>query len=228
MQSSSLHSGVRVLSPASTSSVPWRYPMPMQHHQQQHCRQHTQQQHARQPQHPHHLQPNQQQQLLQQQLRHHRCRSSASNHNSSSSSSQAFRFKHQYDPEQQSHLPQGSWAAWPLDDGTMKAAVAGEDTRIDPEQTLWHKQGPEGSINLRNPWSRYFRVTPVTSPLPTSLPGSDYWHVEMLNNYSRDWPSLKWVDGKFQFRKGFLEPFDDPKVCDMCVTVTASCVCACA
>jgi hypothetical protein len=36
--------------------------------------------------------------------------------------------------------------------------------------------------------------------------------VEALNNYSREWPSLKRIDGKWQFRKGFLEPFDDPKV----------------
>lgn len=36
--------------------------------------------------------------------------------------------------------------------------------------------------------------------------------VEALNDYSREWPSFKQVDGKWQFRKGFLEPFDDPKV----------------
>lgn len=42
-------------------------------------------------------------------------------------------------------------------------------------------------------------------------PGDTY-HVEMLNNYSRNWPSIKWVDGKPQLRPGFLEPFDDPKV----------------
>jgi hypothetical protein len=36
--------------------------------------------------------------------------------------------------------------------------------------------------------------------------------IEALNDYSRDWPSFKRIDGKWQFRKGFLEPFDDPKV----------------
>jgi hypothetical protein len=36
--------------------------------------------------------------------------------------------------------------------------------------------------------------------------------VEALNDYSKDWPSFKRVDGSWQFRKGFLEPFDDPKV----------------
>lgn len=169
--SSSLHSGVRVLTPASTSSVPWRYPAPTQQHHS--C--------------PHYQQ----------------CASSPEG-------SQAFRFKHNYNPQQLSHLPNGSWFGWPLEDG-QRASVVGEQ-RLDPEQTFWRQQGSEGSVKVSNPWAKHVRVSRVPMPVPVSLPGSEYWHVEMLNNYATNWPSLKWVDGKLQFRKGFLEPIDDPKV----------------
>lgn len=92
-------------------------------------------------------------------------------------------------------------------------AAAGEQARLDPEQTFWRQQAPvPSSVRLTNPWAQHFRVARVPMPVPVSLPGSDYWHVEMLNNYATNWPSVKWVDGKLQFRKGFLEPFDDPKV----------------
>lgn len=106
--------------------------------------------------------------------------------------------------------------------------VAGEDARLNPQQVFWSSnsttQGQTSaaatgdSVKLRNPWAQHFRVTPVQAPVPVSLPGSGYWQVEMLQDYSTSWPSLKWVDGKLQFRKGFLEPFDDPKVC-VCVRV---------
>lgn len=90
-------------------------------------------------------------------------------------------------------------------------AVATEQMRINPE-TLWDQQMPPGSIELNNPFAKHFRATKVQMPEPFSLPGTEYWQVEALNDYSREWPSFKQVDGKWQFRKGFLEPFDDPKV----------------
>ena len=172
-----LHSGVRVLSPPSTSSVPWRYPAPAP---QQHSSRHQQQ-----------------------------CCSSPDD-------SQAFRFKHKFNPQQQSHLPNGSWYGWPLKEG-QKMGVPSEGVRLDPQRTFWRPQGPSGAVKLGNPWAQQFRVARVAAPVPISLPGSDYWHVEMLNNYSTNWPSIKWVDGKLQFRKGFLEPFDDPKVSACCL-----------
>lgn len=169
----SLHSGQRVLTPASTSSVPWRYPAPA--------------------------------------ARLHTCRHQQQQCWSSPEDSQAFRFKHQYNPQQLSHLGPGSWFGWPTRDG-QRATVAGEAARLDPEQTFWSSQGPQDSVKLRNPWASHFRVAHVPMPVPVSLPGSDYWHVEMFNNYSTNWPSVKFLDGKLQFRKGWLEPFDDPKV----------------
>lgn len=170
---SALHSGVRVLTPASTSSVPWRYPAPAA---RQHNSRHQQQQ----------------------------CWSSPED-------SQAFRFKHNFDPQQLSRMPKGGWFGSPLSDGA-RAKVAGEGARLDPQKTFWQDQGPLDSVKLGNPWAHHYRVSRVPMPVPVSLPGSDYWHVEMLNNYATNWPSVKWVDGKLQFRKGFLEPFDDPKV----------------
>lgn len=171
--SSGLHSGQRVLTPASTSSVPWRFPAPA-----------ARQQHSR----------HQQQQCW-----------------SSPEDSQAFRFKHKYNPQQLTHLGQGSWFGWPVEEAE-RATVPGEAARLNPEQTFWRTEGPEDSVKLHNPWASHFRVKRVPMPVPTSLPGSDYWHVEMLNDYSTNWPSIKFADGKLQFRKGFLEPFDDPKV----------------
>lgn len=170
--SSGLHSGVRVLTPASTSSVPWRYPAP-------NGRQHRQQQ--------------------------QQCESSPKD-------SQAFRFKHNYDPQTLSHLPPDSAFAWPTSNG-QRASIVGEE-RLDPDQmqAFYRSQHTADSKELGNPWSQNFRVSRVPMPVPVSLPGSEYWQVEMLNNYSRSWPSVKFVDGKLQFRKGFLEPFDDPKV----------------
>jgi hypothetical protein len=155
---------------------------------------------------------------------------SPKNSSSDITGTQAFQFKHVYSPQRQAHLPQGSWAAQPLQQAQQQAQpqstqqaqeaqelasvayVAGEQSRLDPEAVLWTPRGPRGSVNLRNPWAAHFRVTHVPPPLPASLPGSDWWHVEALNTYSRNWPSLKWVGGKLQFRPGFLEPFDDPKV----------------
>lgn len=178
--SNGLHTGQRVLTPASTSSsrLPlWRYPAP-RHHQSS-------------------SQYRQQQQCW-----------------SSPEDSQAFRFKHKYNPQQLSpDLGSSSWFGWPLKDGERATGIAGEGTRLDPEQTFWSSTGgPQDAVQLRNPWASKFRVSRVPMPVPVSLPGSEYWHVEMLNNYSTNWPSLKFVDGKLQFRKGFLEPFDDPKV----------------
>jgi hypothetical protein len=181
--SNGLHTGQRVLTPASTSSsssssLPaWRYPAPRHHSS-------SSQQHR----------PQQQQ-----------CQSSPED-------SQAFRFKHKFNPQQLSpDLGSSSSFGWPLQDG-QRATVAGEGARLDPEQTFWSSTGPQDAVQLRNPWASKFRVKRVPMPVPVSLPGSEYWHVEMLNNYSTNWPSLKFVDGKLQFRKGFLEPFDDPKV----------------
>lgn len=179
--SNGLHTGQRVLTPASTSSasssssLSWRYPAPRHHSSSSQCR------------------PQQQ------------CWSSPED-------SQAFRFKHKFNPQQLSpDLGSGSSFGWPLRDGE-RATVAGEGARLDPEQTFWSSTGPQHAVQLRNPWASKFRVSKVPMPVPVSLPGSEYWHVEMLNNYSTNWPSLKFVDGKLQFRKGFLEPFDDPKV----------------
>lgn len=125
-----------------------------------------------------------------------------------------YRFKHHFKPER-TQQPSNPWVSWPADEDpalTNRIGVADEDTRIDPEQDLWHSSGPAGSITLRNPYAQHFRLKKVNVPVPMSLPGSDYWHVEALNDYSKNWPSLKFVDGKLQFRKGFLEPVYDPKV----------------
>jgi hypothetical protein len=137
---------------------------------------------------------------------------------SSPRDSQAFRFKHNYDPQKLSHMSPDSAFAWPTSDGE-RASVVSEQTRLDPEQmqAFYRKQQSADSKELHNPWSQNFRVSRVPLPVPVSWPGSEYWQVEMLNNYSTSWPSLKFADGKLQFRKGFLEPFDDPKV--SCYTV---------
>eukprot|EP00878_Enallax_costatus_P025795 GHUV01027625.1.p1 GENE.GHUV01027625.1~~GHUV01027625.1.p1 ORF type:complete len:208 (+),score=33.82 GHUV01027625.1:291-914(+) len=138
--------------------------------------------------------------------RSHRC--------SSASDSQVYRFKHQFKPER-TQQPRDSWLAWPGQEDpalTDRIGVADEDTRIDPQKELWHSEGPVGSLTLNNPYAQHFRVKRVHIPVPVSLPGSEYWHVEALNDYSKNWPSLKFVDGKLQFRKGFLEVVDDPKV----------------
>lgn len=131
----------------------------------------------------------------------------------SADSSQVYRFRHHYKPEQMQQ-PADTLLGWPLEDDaaySSRVAVATEQTRIDPME-LWDASSAAGSIKLRNPFAQQFRATKVAVPVPTSLPGSEFWQVEALNDYSKEWPSFKRVDGKWEFRKGFLEPVDDPKV----------------
>jgi hypothetical protein len=46
-----------------------------------------------------------------------------------------------------------------------------------------------------------------------SFPGSDFWHVEILQDYSKQWPALvRTEDGGWFFRRGFLGPVADPKL----------------
>jgi hypothetical protein len=55
------------------------------------------------------------------------------------------------------------------------------------------------------------RQAPV--PVPVSFPGSDYWQVDILHDYSKEWPRLaKLPDGKWHLRRGFLGPFADPRL----------------
>jgi hypothetical protein len=48
--------------------------------------------------------------------------------------------------------------------------------------------------------------------VPISFPGSDYWQVEILRDYSKDWPALTRTEDGWRFRPGFLSPVADPKL----------------
>lgn len=129
---------------------------------------------------------------------------------------QVFRFKHQFHPDQTGQ-PKNTWLGWPLQHPQQsplesnRAGIVSEDTRVIPEE-LWDAQGPAGSCSIRSPYAQHYRVSRVAVPVPVSLPGTEFWQVEMLSDYSKKWPSISFVDGKLQFHKGFLEPVDDPKV----------------
>eukprot|EP00879_Flechtneria_rotunda_P003831 GHRR01004071.1.p1 GENE.GHRR01004071.1~~GHRR01004071.1.p1 ORF type:complete len:321 (+),score=73.43 GHRR01004071.1:175-1137(+) len=131
----------------------------------------------------------------------------------SAADNQVYRFKHHFKADQTGQ-PRDTWPGSPdYGDAALseRFRVATEETKLKPEE-LWSDQGTPDSVTVNNTFAQRFRVTKVPVPVPVSLPGSEFWHVEMLQDYSKDWPSFKLVDGKLQFRKGFLEPIDDPKV----------------
>jgi hypothetical protein len=84
------------------------------------------------------------------------------------------------------------------------------DERINP-RALWPPRSSPDSIDLSNRYAQQFRVTPAPVPVPISLPGTEYWYVEALNDYSKEWPSIRITQGHVQLRAGFLNFVDDPK-----------------
>lgn len=126
--------------------------------------------------------------------------------------SQGFRFKHTFKPKD-SGDPK-AWMSWPLADQDVPNSHTHEqqqEERIQPE-SLWHPQGADGSVMVANPYASHFRVRPASLPVPVSLPGTEYWDVEMFQNYSRGWPTIKWDKSSgLRVNLGFLGPVDDPK-----------------
>ncbi len=142
------------------------------------------------------------------------------------SNQQAQRFRDEFRPEH-SNLPQEYWLTWPLpDEGVSSAAqdpaaaAAGHVIALEaheasgplPEQ-LWQPQAPPGSVEARNPRAQRSRVRHMPVSLPFSLPGMEYWNVELLHDYSRQWPSIgRDAKGRVQLRLGMLAGLDDPKL----------------
>jgi hypothetical protein len=104
--------------------------------------------------------------------------------------------------------------SWPLEDQDVPNSHTHEQQQEERKQpeSLWHPQGADGSVMVANPYASHFRVRPASLPVPVSLPGTEYWDVEMFQNYSRGWPTIKWDKSSgLRVNLGFLGPVDDPK-----------------
>ena len=157
----------------------------------------------------------------------------------SGSGSQAYRFKYIYDPAgpdaaaldpRQRRARQRDALAAPLGERDRAAAGSGSggpgaggdagalatswgDAPVDPQQLWGADGGGAGSVALPNPHAQRFRIRQAPLPVPVSFPGSDYWEVEALRDYSRDWPRLaRAPGGGWALRRGFLAPLADPKL----------------
>lgn len=125
---------------------------------------------------------------------------------------QSHRFKHVFRPDQ-SNLPEQYWLTWPTEYKDLNSGHVAQlttDQRCRPGD-FWDPQAPPDALQPGNPYAQKFRIRKTPVPVPVSFPGSEYWTVEMLNDYSKEWPSIRIVDGYIQFRKGFLGPVVDPK-----------------
>lgn len=126
----------------------------------------------------------------------------------------------------------------PLDPQTLwpPAGGAGAISLPNPDaQRFRIKQVTWGAVVLRvlcvaaciayacmgGDWQRRPRTTHATHanthpqapiPVPMSFPGSDYWEVEILRDYSKDWPRLEKGEAGWRLRAGFLAPLADPKL----------------
>ncbi len=58
-----------------------------------------------------------------------------------------------------------------------------------------------GAGQPSTPHAQQCRVVPVAVPSSGSLPGTEYWQVEALKDYSRAWPSVKMSKGRLELRK---------------------------
>lgn len=85
----------------------------------------------------------------------------------------------------------------------------------EPADPAYWKQGPPGSFKVSNPHATNTRLTPIhidtpKSKVPFPFNSEEYYAVEIERNYSKEWPSISMENGKVVFKKGFLQPLDDP------------------
>lgn len=110
-------------------------------------------------------------------------------------------------------LPREEQLVWPSADmgepNPHVATIVDASENFKPEQ-FWDPHSPPGSLQPRNPYSQKWRIKQVNLPQPFSLPGSDYWHVEMLNDYKKELPSIRVTDNHVQLRLGVLGQVADP------------------
>ena len=104
-------------------------------------------------------------------------------------------------------LPAGERDAGRPNSHVLSLAAAPDDWQ--PRQ-LWDGEGPPGSFQPANPWVQRFRVRQLRLPGPPTLPGSDYWEVEMLNDYKAELPSVRVTDNHVQLRLGLLGRVHNP------------------
>lgn len=125
---------------------------------------------------------------------------------------QAFRFKYIYKPESVG-LDKKDTLGIPVSGRRQPTGHVSELTNDEPllPQDTWDPQG-EGSLALPNPSAQRFRIKQVPLPVPVSFPGSDYWEVEVLHDYSKEWPRVEKTDAGWHLRRGFLGPIADPKL----------------
>jgi hypothetical protein len=134
------------------------------------------------------------------------------------------RFRLQYNP-QDTGLPREEWLCWPLPGEDLAAASAPPPLAVPgaghihvltgaehaEPQALWDSMPlPPGAKALRSSVVQRARVAPVPVPASLSLPGTEYWHVDALHDYSREAPHVRVTRDHVQLRKGWLAGVDDP------------------
>ena len=86
------------------------------------------------------------------------------------------------------------------------------------ESTMWEAR--PGEILINTPHATRARITPVSLHLkgrpfdhdPSTADDSEYYLVDLERRYSKEWPSIEIRDGTVIFRRGFLEPLEDPQL----------------
>ncbi|GBG00542.1 hypothetical protein Rsub_13245 [Raphidocelis subcapitata] len=128
---------------------------------------------------------------------------------------QPYRFKYTYSPiggdGKGGPLPGDDPLGLPRSELAAPSRHAQQCDMSDTAADHW-PPAEAGAVALPNPQAQRFRIRQAPIPVPISFPGSDYWHVDILRDYSKDWPSLRKTEDGWHFRPGFLSPIADPKL----------------
>ncbi|GAX81595.1 hypothetical protein CEUSTIGMA_g9023.t1 [Chlamydomonas eustigma] len=125
---------------------------------------------------------------------------------------QSIRFRLDYDPEKHPSSAQSLFST-PEERGNKDDLP---DNGLGPKpDAFWREKLSSDEVRVWNKHAHRARMVPLPindneSSVINLFPATEYYHVDIERNYSRELPSISMVEGKLVLNKGFLQPWDDP------------------